>query len=238
MTKKLIIAGMAGLMLSTAAWADTKPLTKDDYVNGLLGEEAAAAEGDGAATDAAADENLPPRVRQGKTRGFTSLTSRPAPTNTPAPANVTPIRRPAASVGATKPAGITTPKAKPAMAQGTTADAPQTGRMFDIRMNFDINSANLTAESRAQAVALAEALKDPKMAGKTFLIGGHTDRSGSAAYNRKLSERRAKAVADYLVSQGVDPTMLQTYGFGYEKPLDDVAPTDGANRRVEAGLIL
>lgn len=236
MTRKLIIAGMAGLMFTTSAWAQSAPLSKDDYVRGILGDEAVASDAAAPAGDAVADAK--PAPRQGRTRGFTSLTPRPAPT--PKPANVSPIHKPAASVGATRPAAIAAaPKAKPAVAATRkVADLPKTGRMFDIRMNFDFNSANLTQDSRAQAMALAEALKDERMVGKTFLIGGHTDSSGSSAYNRKLSQKRADAVADFLVSQGVERSMLRTYGFGYAQPLEGSDPADAENRRVEAGLIL
>ncbi|WP_156840606.1 OmpA family protein [Novosphingobium aquimarinum] len=238
MTRKLIIAGMAGLMLTTSAWAQSAPLSKDDYVRGILGDEAAAGDAAAPAGDAATADPAKPAPRQGRTRGFTSLTPRPAPT--PSPANVSPMRKPAASVGAAKPAAIApAAKAKPAVAASRKmAGAPNTGRMFDIRMNFDLNSANLTQDSRAQATALAEALKDKRMAGKTFLIGGHTDSSGSAAYNRQLSKERADAVADFLVSQGVDRAMLRTYGFGYAQPLEGTSPAAAENRRVEAGLIL
>jgi len=235
MTKKFIIAGMAGLLLSTAAWAEPAPLSKDDYIAGLLGDDTTTPDGATQVNDAGSDaEALPTRVRTSKTRGFGSLTSSPAPAS-PAPAAITPVRKPVASstVGRAKPANV----AKPAPTHKKMADAPTTGRMFDIQMSFDLNSSNLTPESRAQAVALAEALKDPQMSGKTFLIGGHTDSSGSAAYNRVLSKRRAEAVADYLVEQGVDRTMLRTYGFGYDQPLEGMSAADAANRRVEAGMI-
>lgn len=240
MTRKYFIAGIAGLMFTTSAFAQSAPLSKDDYVRGILGDEAVVSDAAAPAGDAVAEQSAKPAPRQGRTRGFTSLTSRPAPTPTPAPANVSPIRKPAASVGSTRPAAIApAPKAKPAVAAASKmADVPKTGRMFDIRMNFDFNSANLTQDSQAQAAALAEALKDERMAGKTFLIGGHTDSSGSSAYNRRLSQQRADAVADYLVSQGVDRAMLRTYGFGYAQPLEGSDPADAENRRVEAGLIL
>jgi len=51
------------------------------------------------------------------------------------------------------------------------------------------------------------------------LVTGHTDRIGSDAYNQKLSERRANAVKDYLVSQGVDASRLQAVGKGESEPI-------------------
>jgi outer membrane protein OmpA-like peptidoglycan-associated protein len=68
----------------------------------------------------------------------------------------------------------------------------------------------------------------------TALIEGHTDSIGTEAYNLALSDRRAKAVFDYLTSRGVSPDRLKSKGFGESQP---VAPNDTAegrqlNRRV------
>lgn len=66
-------------------------------------------------------------------------------------------------------------------------------------------------------------------------IEGHTDATGDAAANKKLSHERAKSVMDYLITQGVDPSQLQAVGFGQEKPKADNATEDGKfrNRRIE-----
>jgi len=68
----------------------------------------------------------------------------------------------------------------------------------------------------------------------TALIEGHTDSIGSDAYNLKLSDRRAKAVYDYLTSRGVDPARLSSIGHGESKPIADNATDEGRqlNRRV------
>lgn len=60
------------------------------------------------------------------------------------------------------------------------------------------------------------------------LVTGHTDRIGSEAYNQKLSERRAKQVKEYLVSQGVDAARLQAVGKGESEP---VVACDGVKGR-------
>lgn len=49
-------------------------------------------------------------------------------------------------------------------------------------------------------------------------MSSHTDRVGSDEYNNKLSERRAKSVVDYLISQGIDPERLQYKGYGKTRP--------------------
>ena len=66
-------------------------------------------------------------------------------------------------------------------------------------------------------------------------IVGHTDSTGSAAYNQKLSEARADAVMDYLVEQGVNDSRMEASGLGEEMPLVDNRSPEGraANRRVE-----
>jgi OOP family OmpA-OmpF porin len=66
-------------------------------------------------------------------------------------------------------------------------------------------------------------------------IQGHTCNIGTAAYNQKLSERRAKSVHDYLIDQGVEPAQLRTVGFGLNRPIASNATREGRvrNRRVE-----
>ncbi len=66
-------------------------------------------------------------------------------------------------------------------------------------------------------------------------ITGYTDSSGPAAYNQKLSERRANAVADYIVGGGIDAGRLTVSGMGEENPVADNSTSEGRalNRRVE-----
>ena len=74
---------------------------------------------------------------------------------------------------------------------------------------------------------------------KTLIdVNGHTDSTGSLNYNLSLSNHRAKSVADYLASQGVDGARIYPQGFGPDYPAADNATTDGRtlNRRVELVL--
>jgi outer membrane protein OmpA-like peptidoglycan-associated protein len=66
-------------------------------------------------------------------------------------------------------------------------------------------------------------------------VGGHTDSKGSDSYNQRLSESRAKAVADYLISKGISERRLQYRGYGKTKPIDTNETEEGRarNRRVE-----
>lgn len=70
-------------------------------------------------------------------------------------------------------------------------------------------------------------------------VAGHTDSTGSDAYNQKLSEQRAQSVAAYLKSKKVEPARFEVIGFGERNPVADNATAEGRslNRRVELTLI-
>jgi outer membrane protein OmpA-like peptidoglycan-associated protein len=68
-----------------------------------------------------------------------------------------------------------------------------------------------------------------------YKVEGHTDNTGSAAKNQDLSLKRALAVRDYLISQGIPASSTDAEGFGASSPVADNATADGRsrNRRVE-----
>jgi outer membrane protein OmpA-like peptidoglycan-associated protein len=70
-------------------------------------------------------------------------------------------------------------------------------------------------------------------------VTGHTDSTGSAAHNQRLSERRAGTVAEYLVSQGNNPQRFQVLGMGQNEPIASNATAEGRaqNRRVEIRIV-
>ncbi|MGZ8310669.1 MAG: OmpA family protein [Allosphingosinicella sp.] len=70
-------------------------------------------------------------------------------------------------------------------------------------------------------------------------IYGHTDSTGTDSYNQTLSENRARAVAGYLSSRGVQPVRTATRGFGETQPVADNSTENGrgANRRVEIRIV-
>ena len=70
-------------------------------------------------------------------------------------------------------------------------------------------------------------------------VAGHTDSTGSDAYNQALSERRSASVAAYLQSQGVDPQRMITIGLGESMPVADNSTPEGRqqNRRVEITMV-
>lgn len=69
-------------------------------------------------------------------------------------------------------------------------------------------------------------------------IAGHTDSTGSESYNQQLSERRAQAVANYLIGRGVAGNRISTVGYGETKPVASNETVEGRqqNRRVEIVL--
>ncbi len=79
---------------------------------------------------------------------------------------------------------------------------------------------------------LGEAMR--QLPRETLAIVGHTDASGSDQYNMTLSQRRAKSVSQYLVSElGIDPSRLQSIGEGETKLKNKSNPRSADNRRVE-----
>ena len=70
-------------------------------------------------------------------------------------------------------------------------------------------------------------------------VYGHTDSTGSDAYNQTLSERRARSVADYLAGHGVQTARIGTRGYGETQPIasNDTDAGRAANRRVEVKIV-
>ena len=94
---------------------------------------------------------------------------------------------------------------------------------------FNFDSARLTDRAKASMQVLQEVIAAaPK--GQVFTIVGHADaKTGSAAYNQKLSEKRAEAVYNYLVEQGVNKDQLTWKGVG---STENIFPVNGTNRVV------
>lgn len=78
-----------------------------------------------------------------------------------------------------------------------------------------------------------------KYADTTMRVTGHTDNTGSREYNQTLSERRARSVADYLVTQNVAQSRMYVQGMGFDQPVADNSSPDGRsrNRRVELYIL-
>ena len=104
-------------------------------------------------------------------------------------------------------------------------------------VTFGVDSTNIDAGFRNTLDQVASTLTQYE---KTYVdVMGHTDSTGSDAYNQTLSERRASAVADYLSIRGVQSVRLATRGYGESQPKASNLDPAGrsANRRVEIRLV-
>jgi outer membrane protein OmpA-like peptidoglycan-associated protein len=105
---------------------------------------------------------------------------------------------------------------------------------IDLEINFDYNSADISAKSLPSVQALGRALTNNDLKGSTFVVAGHTDAAGGDAYNQDLSERRADSIKRYLVDKyGINGTDLVTVGYGKSKLKDPSQPLAEVNRRVQ-----
>lgn len=111
---------------------------------------------------------------------------------------------------------------------------------LDLDIKFDFDSAELNRDGIEQLDTAGEALNDPRLSSHRFMLGGHTDDRGGAAYNRDLSKRRAESARKYLIEKhGVSPDRLETAGFGSDHPKDDSKTPEARkrNRRVVLEMI-
>jgi outer membrane protein OmpA-like peptidoglycan-associated protein/tetratricopeptide (TPR) repeat protein len=102
---------------------------------------------------------------------------------------------------------------------------------------FDFNSFELLPESYVELNRVVEYMNtNPTM---KIEIGGHTDNVGTQAYNKTLSENRAKSVYTYLIGKGIDKTRLSYKGYDFSMPIatNDTEEGRGLNRRTEFKVI-
>ena len=116
-------------------------------------------------------------------------------------------------------------------------DVINTGSELIVRMPeailFATDSAALNGALRSDLFVLAESLN--RYPQSIVTVTGHTDNTGTAAYNQGLSERRAFAVADTLMSGGVSGVRIRTVGAGESQPIatNQTAAGRAQNRRVD-----
>jgi OOP family OmpA-OmpF porin len=103
---------------------------------------------------------------------------------------------------------------------------------------FAFDSAVVTEEGKTAINTLADKIKSKGASVVDLDIIGYTDSTGPEAYNEQLSLRRATAVKDYIVSQGVDPAIIDVSGKGEADPVASNATREGRakNRRVEVHI--
>lgn len=178
----------------------------------IYGAPVQAAGPDGYATDSAGN---PVRAYSGECwhTGFWQPGSRFADCE-PAPAPVVEAA-PAKVVETAAPAVVA-----PAAAAEPPPPAPLPQNVpFRVSMDalFDFDQATLRAEGRAALDELADRLSVTQY--DKLTIVGHADRIGPAAYNQTLSERRANAIREYLLLQGIDAGKISSWGVGESEPV-------------------
>jgi outer membrane protein OmpA-like peptidoglycan-associated protein len=107
---------------------------------------------------------------------------------------------------------------------------------FESDILFEVNSANLEPASRQTLEQFLDTVLEYH---KTVIIAqGHTDSSGSEAYNQQLSESRAAAVAGYLVGNGLDRGRITAVGYGESQPIADNSDPYGRRRNRRVDLLI
>ncbi|AOG01521.1 MAG: OmpA family protein [Blastomonas fulva] len=124
---------------------------------------------------------------------------------------------------------------------GTGVDVVRDGDSLLLNMpsqvTFDVDSSAVKPEFRNTLNDVAATLVQYE---STYIdVYGHTDSTGSDAYNQTLSERRAQSVSSYLSTRGVQSARLATRGFGESQPVASNTTEDGRaqNRRVEIRIV-
>lgn len=99
-------------------------------------------------------------------------------------------------------------------------------------VHFDVDAADIRADQRAVLREGAALLRQYPTA--EAVIEGHADNTGRAAYNQRLSARRAASVRDHLIAAGVDADRLSTVGHGESEPVADNSSDEGRQRNRRA----
>jgi OOP family OmpA-OmpF porin len=229
-------AAAAGAGAAVAALADNDddtPPAEDDADDALVEEDDTAiddteedtpwlADGDGPDALADAGDAGAAPAYAGESLGGESAAAEPPPSAaTLRESDTVPIAAAAAPAVATESA----PPAAPAV-------QPPLKKVLQVEKSalFDTNSAVLKQKSVPELDELAALLRDAPGYGAVTVVG-HTDRLGSDKLNQRLSERRAKAVRDYLVTRGVDPSRITAEGRGRLQPVTAPGACDRLKRK-------
>ena len=105
-------------------------------------------------------------------------------------------------------------------------------------VGFDFDKSAIKSSGKNVLDQLAREINENMPTIKEIKVVGHTDSTGEASYNQRLSERRAQAVVEYLVSQGIPADRIYSEGKGEASPIDSNSTADGQarNRRTEIDI--
>ena len=115
-------------------------------------------------------------------------------------------------------------------------EKPVLSHIHTFSVQFPFDSSAIAPKYNAEIQDFAQSMKENP--NQTAIISGHTDSTGDANYNEKLSQRRADAVKEAIIQEGVEAERLQSKGYGEARPIADNATKEGRaqNRRVEAEI--
>jgi OOP family OmpA-OmpF porin len=156
----------------------------------------------------------------------------------PAAAAAAPAATAAPAAAASSAATASSAAAVAAVPVAAVAAASQEKPMRTVTIGgdafFDTNKATFRKEAQPELEKISERVRRVSSVESVQIIG-HTDNTGAADYNQKLSEQRAATVKDFLVKNGVDPSKITILGKGQSSPIADNATTEGRakNRRVD-----
>lgn len=112
----------------------------------------------------------------------------------------------------------------------------ETALLFPVQFAF--GSAELTRSSMEVLDMIVDAIRsDATLINARYLVEGHTDSVGSWSFNKNLSEQRARAVADYMISRGLRPNQLVSVGYSWNRLIPSLGPRHERHRRVEIGRL-
>lgn len=115
-------------------------------------------------------------------------------------------------------------------------EKPTLSHIHTFSVQFPFDSSVIAPQYNAEIKDFAQSMKENP--NQTATISGHTDSIGDDGYNQKLSIRRANAVKDAIINEGVHAERLEAKGYGESKPIANNATKEGRqeNRRVEAEI--
>ncbi|WP_263834006.1 OmpA family protein [Sulfurospirillum oryzae] len=156
----------------------------------------------------------------------------------PVAAKAAPVAAPVAAAVAPKDSdgdGVYDDKDKcPNTPKGTVVDADGCPKIIRLHVKFDFDKSAVKPEFMPEIQKVADFMKQNP--GYSVVLEGHTDSKGSDAYNQKLSDQRAKAVAKALGTLGIANAKITTEAYGESKPVatNDTEAGRAENRRVDA----
>jgi len=216
-----------GVLLAPAAIAQTKP------AKATVSPQQLVCELTGDCGGSTAGGNASYKIGNEQPFSLDPNSAKPAAKTKTAGIATTPASAPIGKAGKNSLVRATRPGTNP----GAKAVASRPRGPSDLQITFLVGKTDLTPVGKANADVLAGVLASPKLAGMRVRIEGHTDAQGTREMNMQLSQARANAIVDYLVSRGIPRDRLEAQGFGFDRPLPKAAPTSPANRRAVAIVI-